>query len=237
MGGGVFLALLVILSWVPQSCPVLRHALVGCPGPRLAFQSAEEKEINRIPHQDIRTSEVNINVKPQENRQKTRVTFAYQAPEGTQATLLIDAGNERQEIATITHPLLKDIPWSRLSNKAPDASLFTKDEVASSSIQTYLASQPNKVVADVAAVKAFALPAGTYVPLTEAKTLDDQSAILVSYLPPTKDGTWFWFEQEFNISSYQPNSEGNLQFFIRLNEAVSEAAPFRLGEFHVDYRS
>lgn len=233
--GGIALVLFVILSWVPSGCPVVRRAILGCPTPSLPFQSDDQKELNRVPHQEITTSSVEVSAKGQDDRSQSRITFEYRAPAGTSAELSIQNGTSTVPLATVLNPVLEGLTWPVFTSHDPDVSLYTREATNVTTINDYLAQDPPKLVADRATARLYNLAATRYTPLDQISSLDGYSALLVAALPRKKDGTWTWFEQQFDLSAIPLDSTQHLKLIIT-NHRPDSAVPLLLGEVHIDYR-
>lgn len=233
-GGGIILLLFVILSWVPSGCPVVRRALIGCPTVPLAHQTPEEQETNRVPHQVITNGSAEVEVKAEQNRGNTRIDFEYRADPKATITLAIQDGQTKVPLATVSSPLIPN-DWHLFTSHDPDTALYTRDPVDQTTVADYLATNPPKLVADEAAARLYQLKSGSYTAFSSLSSLDGYNALLITHLPTQPDGTWSWFDQRVDLSTYKPDENNHLHFVISVTQQDG-ATPLLLGEVHVDYR-
>jgi hypothetical protein len=233
--GGALLLLFILLSWVPTDCSVIRRAVIGCSSIPLSRQTPEQQEINRVPHQSITVPAVEVQANGEADRSKSRITFEYRIPTGSKATLNVSTSGGLVPLATITHPLLEKIDWHLLKSEAQSTSLYTRNENPASSIEDFLATSPTGLAADEPSVRYYNLKPGTYTRFEDLQTLDGTQSLLLSYLPPEPDGTWNWFQSQFDLSQYPLNSDQHIKLVI-INERPADSSPLLLGEVHIDYR-
>jgi hypothetical protein len=231
IAGGTLIAIFILSSWFPRSCPLVRNLLIGCPRPPIQQLSAEEYERERIAHQVVQgAAEFAVLAEP--GRTKTRIVFWYNtAYDHAIAHLMVRTAEGFQNVALITHPLLVDLNWSRVASSNPSASLYSKDGDAVS-IEHFLTSLPNDLVTDAAARTMFQVSQSN--DLLNLNSLEDTQYILTTFVPPPKDGTWRIFEHEYDLSKALVNDEGMLELLITTEQLGTGA--FLIGSVHVDFR-
>jgi hypothetical protein len=239
--GGSFLALLVLSSWFPRSCPLLKELITSCPQTTdpTKLLSPSQKELNRIPHAVIAKETVDFSVPAQPNRQATQVRFTYRGDLTKQYAYLkvVERTGERN-ITVVNHPLLYKLEWSRISTTLPNVSLYQR-EASYQDIQSFRASLPpkNQFVADSIIAKEWQLTEEQYTPLDFLTSLDGFSYIATTYAPPEVDGSWYKFSQTFDLSNaFVDGISGNIKWFLKLPGNSADAQePFRMSTVNVGF--
>lgn len=244
-GGGGLLTLLILSGWFPRSCPLLHQVLSPCPDPnRVAndsrFLSAEEADLQRIPHFVIDRDLVEFEVKAQDYRKTTDVKFFYQGDLSHQvAHLGIRQDNRMHRIALVTHPLLIDLDWQRYSVTQPNETLYQRDQDRFASIADVRNNLPpaQELAVDEIIAREWGLDPRRYQALESLTSLDGISTILTTYIPPKPDGNWFLYEQTFDTTDYFVDAQGNLEWQVFLPNVTSGKVPFRMSSVTINYRS
>lgn len=234
--GGIILIGIVLSSWFPRSCPLLRQTFNACPaGPRVEEPTAEEKEIKRIPHQEVKVGLATFTAKAEKDRHTTSVRFFYRGDlKNELAFLEIRKSGGYADLAIITHPLLIDIKWSSIYKDG--FRLYQKDSTYTN-IEDFLNNLPAKhqIAIDSVAAKQYKINSGNYTLLDNLSSLDQIGYILTSYTPPTKDGSWYAYDQRFDLQDAAVNNLGNLEWAVYLPNTASSRQPFLLSTVHIDY--
>lgn len=230
---GILLVGLVVGSWVPSSCPLLKKALMGCPAGTLAPRSAADLELSRIGHETIEAQAAFFTAQAEEQRGRTQVQFYYQSDANQVASLAFKKGDFYQVIGLVSHPLLTDLTWNSISS--PDVRLYQRElrveTLDGASASTY---SPSVLAADQAAARFLGLRAGQYRQLEDLTSLEGIDAILTTFAPASKDGSWRQYRHSFDLSDATANADGKLQGQLLL-PGIEGHSPFQIGTVHVDY--
>jgi hypothetical protein len=239
--GGSLLIALVLSSFLPRSCPLLRDLITSCPSEQdpTKLLSATTKELNRVPHQDIFKETVDFAVPAQPNREATQIRFTYRGDLAKQfAYLKVVEKTGDRVITVVNHPLLLNLQWPRISSTLPNVTIYQK-EVTYSSIEALKASPPPKAsfVVDSVIAKEWALLPEQYTLLDTLTSLDGISTIATSYTPPEPDGAWYKFSQTFDLTNANVDGiSGTLKWFLKLPGNSAEAPePFRMSTVNVGF--
>jgi hypothetical protein len=236
--GGIFLLGLVLSSWVPQPCPFLRQALIGCPlTTEPLVTTPAEDEMARVPHQDITTPSAIIQVTPDQNRTNAQVTFEYREKDPTKtpiAYLQMVTASGTVNLALISHPLLSGLTWGAVADS--QFRLYQRTPTYGT-LADFSASLPPAatLAADEVAVRKFNLKPGTYQPLETLASLTGINYVLTSYVLPIPDGqTWHVFKQAFDLTDASLDQDGKLELSIQsLNFAAGD--DLLLSTVHLDF--
>lgn len=229
--GSIFLLGFILSGWLPRYCPILQRHILGCPSDFVHNLPAtpKEKEQARYAHQEIFSTQVIFTAKLEADRHDTAIRFAYIAQGNQVATLRVRETEGYKDLALITHPLLNNLDWSRISENG--ISLYQRNDTYSSIQELKLNPPPSqRIAADSAAMakENFAVTS-----LENISTLDDIDYILTTYQPKQQDGNWHLFDQRFNLTQAYDN-QGYLEGSIYFTNQDS-TNPFLLGTIHVDY--
>ncbi|CAN5130231.1 hypothetical protein BH11PAT4_BH11PAT4_1260 [soil metagenome] len=239
--GGGFLVALVLSSMLPRSCPILRDLITSCPSQQdpTKLLSANQKEINRIPHQVIAKETVDFAVPAQENRTATQVRFTYRGDLAKQFVYLKVVEQNGEKILTVVnHPLLYNLDWERTSTTEPNVTMYQKGTTFTSA-EELRASLPSKAAfaADTVIARDWNLTPDQYTPLDEKlTTLEGITTIATSYTPPEPDGQWYKFSQTFDLTNaFVDGVTKNLKWFLKLPGNTGEGEPFRMSTVNVGF--
>jgi len=226
----------IAASWLPQPCSYVHEFLMGCPSSNhAAILTTHQKELARIPHQSIYTSEAIVATKAEDERSNTAISFEYQSDEPSlEAYLQVLEGGSYQTIGVIAHPLLQDLTWASV-REGNSYQVFQRSSSYSSTqdIQAHLAPD-NQIAADQVAATHFGLSKGHYQPLEGLKSLEGITQLFTSYAPQKRDGSWNIYETSADLSKADVNSNGNISIAIQLGTS-QQTHPFLLGTVHIDY--
>ncbi|MCC2631738.1 MAG: hypothetical protein K0S20_437 [Patescibacteria group bacterium] len=235
--GLIFLIGMPISAWVPQPCPVLRKALLGCPEAKDPFYvSDEQRELNRYAHEEISSPMVfaSVDTNVIGDQKRTAISFAYQ-PKGDIVPTYLQAKypNGFRDLALVTHPLLKDIAWPLISEE--NLRLYQRT-ATHTSIEDFLANPPvsTEIAADKAALAKAGAAATKFAQLDSLSSLEGINYILTTYAPQPKDGSWELFKQTFNLEGAEVK-EGKLELAVSRVQGAQQLPSFLLGTIHVNY--
>lgn len=238
--GGLALLFVVLGSWLPTSCPVVRKWLASCPtssGPLSFPRTNSEREIKRIPHQAVYSDRLEVSVKSEEKRNKTRVYFQHLDTAGGVVSMLQlqNADGTFKDLSLITHRGLINLSWPTIVTS--DARLFQK-EPTYETIDQLITSLPakEKLGADAAAAALYNLQPDQYTPIEKLITVDNFDYVLTTFTPGTgMDGLWRGFEHSYDFSTVSLNDTGEYTLIIRIIQGYSIDDAFRVSTVHVDY--
>lgn len=239
IGGGLLL-LLVLSSWLPRECPLLRDLITSCPQEQdpTKLLSPTIKELNRIPHQVITKETVDFAVPAQPNRSATQVRFSYRGDLTKQFAYLKVVETTGERILTIvSHPLLYNLDWPRTSTTQPNVSIYQRD-ASVEDIEAFKLSLPPKAIfaADSVIASEWGLREDQYTLLDTLTSLDGISSIATTYAPPEVDGAWYKFSQTFDLTNaFVDGITGNIKWFLKLPGNTGEGEPFRMSTVNVGF--
>jgi len=239
--GGAILLAIVISSWVPQPCPLLRRAMIGCPAALKPYAkvpaTVEEQEIARIPHQEIPSQIAYFSPKSDDTRNETSIGFLFREQNlNVHPIVFLQAkeGGQFVDLALITHPLLENLTWPATGDG--HYRLYQR-ELTIENVNDITKNLPpaGQLAADTAAARHFNLAGEQYQNLENLSSLDGISYILTSFQPPVPNGaSWKTFRQTFDLTAATPDAKGNLNFAIRI-PSYAEGQSFLLGTIGVDF--
>jgi len=239
--GGCFLLVLVLSSWFPSSCPLMRKVAIGCPTNDLYVpipQTPAEQEISRIPHQTVPSSIAYFSPKSDTTRNQTSIGFEFRELDTSiHPTIYLQAkeGSSFTDIALVTQPLLASLTWSAATDGI-NYRLYEKS-MTYSTIGVFMANLPpsSKLAADDVAARRYGLKTNQYQDIETLKNLDGISYILTSYQPPEPDGsTWHIFRQTLDLSLATPDANGDLNLALRIPSYIPRQTLF-LGTIDIDF--
>lgn len=237
VGGGFFLLALVLSSWFPQPCPLLRSKLGNCPQskPNTLPPTEEQKEVARFPHQEITNDYLFIDVKAQAYKKQTNVHFYYQTDLSKFiAYLQLKKPSGFEDMSLVSHPVLADLTWNSIST--PEFHLFQRDPHYDS-LDDFLTHLPaaSKLAADPIVARRFNLQDSQYTPLDPLENLDAISYVFTTFAPPTKDGKWLFFNQTFDAESAEVTKEDKLIWALRMPANASRQNKVLVSTIYVNY--
>ena len=240
--GGSLLVALILSSWLPRSCPLLKDLITSCPSQvdPTTLLSPQIKELNRIPHQDIYKETADFAVPAQPNREATQIRFTYRGNLEKQFAYLkvVEKTGERV-ITVVNHPLLFKLDWPRISTTLPNATIYQRNQTYTS-IDEVKSNLPSKAffALDSVIAREWNLNPEQYTLLDTLTTLDGIETIATSYIPPEPDGEWYKFSQTFDLTNANVDGiSGNLKWFLKLPGNSTEGEPFRMSTVNVGFTS
>lgn len=235
--GGIILVVLILSAWIPQPCPALRGALIGCPNTlQSKVLTPAEKEIARVPHQDINTQSTLFFVDSNDQRQYTAVRFEYMLNNSKEYGFLQlrTTNGTYENVSLFTHPLLQNLSWPSLSASA--YRLYQRSDTYPD-FDSFLKNLPSaaQLAADSVMVSRYQLQKGHYTSLEPLTSLNGINYVLTSFEPPKNDGDWQQFERTYDLSSasVDQNNKISMAIYLPLHDTTSQ--PFRIGTIHLDY--
>lgn len=238
--GSLILLFVALGSWVPRDCPLIRNWIVGCPSAHVVTpQTEDQRELARIAHQDIPGNVAQFSVRSQDFRGTTQVNFLYRADYTKHvAYLIIHKAAGKTPLALITHPLLYNLDWSRVSTAEPPVSLYQRSGQTYQSVDQIKAQLPAKgqVAVDSVIAKQWKLQANQYTDLDALTSLDGIQYVITSYAPPGHDGSWLQYDQTFDVQDALVDKDGLLQWEVYVPIVQNPSQPFRLAPVHINYK-
>ncbi len=260
-GGGAVLLLLMIGSWVPRDCPLIRQVISPCPGTRIANspETSTERDIARIPHQVVDRDLVEFSAKAQEYRKTTELRFSYRGkldtstaylamkvgtdlakePNGTTVVPTPSVGKTAiEKIALVTHPLLFNLNWSRYTSTQPNVTMYQRNEryIDIAALQQSLPPAKELAVDSIIA-KRWNLDYTQYTPFDDLTNLNGINYVITSFTPPTPDGVWLEYRQTFDLQQAYVNKDGMIEGMLILSNVRGTDPSFLLSSVGIDYRS
>ena len=192
----------------------------------VAHFSEATNESQRIPHQNISTQQAYFSVPSEAKRQQTYVSFYYRAGALEDDTLQLKEATGPVPVCLVTNPLVASTTWN--STSSGPLRLYVKNQ--KTTFET-LGGLP--LLADDAAAHQFGLKANSYSQLEGATATGTAEALLTTYNPPVKDGTWNYFRCLVDATAADTSENNTLQWqIVRRNFAE----PLQLGEVHINYQ-
>jgi hypothetical protein len=245
IAGVVIFSAFLILSWVPQPCPILSRALSVCPKGNYmppAPLTPAQKELARIPHQRIKSDEVDFTAPSQNFRATTKIDFEFYGDPSQTMVLEVQTKNGLQQVSIINHPYLAGLNWSQV-NEEP-YHLYQQDPTFTSitAFSSHLPSS-NLIAADAVSAAHFNLPSGSYILFDPNWTLEQAQQqlkgiqyFLTTYSQIPRDGTWYAYSQtNFDLTNALPDAKNTLDFTMLLPNNHLSKTPFYLSTVHIDY--
>ncbi len=261
-GGGAILILIMIGSWLPRSCPIVRQIIAPCPVSRIANtpETSVERDIARIAHQVVDRDLVEFSAKAQEYRKTTEIRFSFRGdlsksiaylaakvstdavsePNGKTVTPTPSTSTKTaiERLALVTHPLLTELDWARFTSTQPNVSMYQRTEQFETIDQLQQSLPPAKELAvDSIIAKRWNLDYRQYTPLDELVSLDGIKFVVTSYTPNTPDGGWLQYRQTFNLQNAYITKEGMIEGMLILSNVQNTNPAFLISSVGVDYRS
>lgn len=243
--GVVVFIIFLVLSWVPQPCPILSRALSICPKANYippAPLNPIQKELARVPHQRIKSDEVAFTAPSQSFRATTKIDFEFYGKSSQTIVLNVLTKNGPQQVAVINHPYLDTLNWPQV-NEEP-YHLYQKSPTFTS-ITNFIAHLPSSalVAADAASAAHFNLSPGSYIPFDPSWTLTQAQQqlkgiqyFLTTYNQIPRDGSWYAYSQNnFDLTNALPDAKNKLDFVLILPTNHLSSSPFYLSTVHIDY--
>ena len=239
--GGTLLLLILIFSWFPRSCPLIRQGIIGCPNTLLEvpthIATPQENAISSIAHRSITSSIGFFSVTGNQTKNpSTKVDFDFLTDLNKQTVYLQfkNAENNYIDVSLVNSPLLHNLKWPSITN--PEVRLY-QNKNTYNSIDAFLQTLPkqNSLLADDAAANYLKLQPGSYTPFESVSSLDGFDYIITTYHPPLIDGVWSLYQHTFQPGIIPELDKPNVSGAIRLSPTPENASDFLLGTIHINY--
>jgi hypothetical protein len=176
--------------------------------------SLVEREKRRIPHQKISQGILEVKAEARKGDQsQITVRFAlYEEPDYTLA-LYYKQGEILVPLSLVTQPTLQTARFPRISESVGIVkSVFLPNAGTYKSPDDVKASPPKaeSFFVDEVVARSWNLQKNQYSPLKNQSRdeLAAANAIVTSYAPLTKDGDWYWYESELDLTpAYNPTDQ------------------------------
>jgi hypothetical protein len=236
--GGVALVGLVFAGWIPQSCPLLRKTLMGCPVVHLAKpMTYAQKEFARVPYQKVEGTTLQFSVPSQDNHAKAKIDFFFISEHAEEVSYLELAtkNHHLDQLALITAPILSKLSgWPEI--RTPDVTLYLHPDDPITSIDDFLQNLPplEEVAADSAAAQVLHLRTDQYTLLDHLTSADGFKYVLSSAGTIEKDGLWSIYTKTVDTSQAEIGTDNQMEWIIDRLDG-SGGTPFNLGTVHVNF--